>query len=96
MASNNAFSETTVKLTDSLSNYKEIIITCEISGIGIISSTVVPIKVFKTKKYVSAPANRIYDNQLALSMCWYIDDTTVKLYNTYSDTTYNNRIYGIK
>lgn len=96
LASNNAFSETTVKLTDSLSNYKEIIITCEISGIGIISSTVVPIKVFKTKKYVSAPANRIYDNQLALSMCWYIDDTTVKLYNTYSDTTYNNRIYGIK
>lgn len=96
LASNNAFSDTTVKLSDSLSNYKEIIITCEISGIGIISSTVVPIKVFKTKKYVSTPANRIYNSQLALSMCWYIDDTTVKLYNTYSDTTYNNRVYGIK
>lgn len=96
MVSNNAFSDTTIKLSDVLSNYKEIIITCEISGIGIISSTVVPIKVFKSKKYMSTPANRINNSQLVLSMCWYMDDSTVKLYNTYSDTTYNNRVYGIK
>ena len=96
MASNNAFSDTTVTLSQKISDYKAIVITCEINGLGIISSSIVPTEVFVTKKYVSTPTNRLYNEQLALSMCWYLSDSSIKLYNTYSDTTYNNRIYGIK